>query len=80
MRLYGIAIGKLTDSIAEKLLPWLFLNVHLGDDAIGMVMSYEAAGGYINLYYHFCHFFLRQLCLCIHICFWLILPPTVAIL
>ena len=46
MRLYGIAIGKLTDSIAEKLLPWHFLNVRLGDDAIGMVMSYEAAGMY----------------------------------
>ena len=46
VRFYGIAVGKLADSIAEKLLPWLFLNVRLGDDAIGMVMSYEAAGTY----------------------------------
>ena len=46
VRLFGIAVGKLTDSIAEKLLPWLFLNVRLGDEAIGMVMSYEPAGAY----------------------------------
>ena len=33
--------GVLTDSIADKLSE---LNAHRGDEAIGMVMSYEAGG------------------------------------
>ena len=49
VRVYGVAQGPLPDGLVAKLLPLRSLNMRQGDDAIGLVMSYESAGTLFSL-------------------------------